>query len=119
MTDAWTVPATVVKVLDGSRLQLRLDLGWRLRLDITAHLIGVHTPPGDTDEGEEARRFLTRMLEAAGGAPDGSGTDVTFVCHVLDARGSHGQVLTTTPQGEMFDLGMMLLNDGLGVPDAT
>lgn len=113
MPDSWTVGATVLQVVDGKSLSLRLDLGWRLRLDVEAELIGVHVSP---DRQGDARRYLITLLRSAGGAYDGSGAEVTFVCHVLGSKTSHGQVLATTPQGESYDLGMLLLNEDLAVP---
>lgn len=112
MPDVWTVGATVLKVVDGQTLSLRLDLGWRIRMDTEIRLIGVHVSP---DGEQDARRHLITTLGDLVGS-DGSGSEVTFVCHVLDAKGSHGQVLITTPQGASYDLGMMLLEEGLAVP---
>lgn len=116
MPDSWTASGVVLRVQDATRIDLRLDLGWRIRYDVTVMLIGVHVPPADTDSGAAARRYVTGLLERTGGALDGSGAEVTFVCHLLDAKGSHGQVLVTTPQGEQYDIGLMLLNEDYAVP---
>jgi hypothetical protein len=113
MPDSWTVGATVLRVDSGGDLSLRLDLGWRLKLDVEARLIGVHVGP---DDESDARRYLIGMLHEVGGAQDGSGAEVTFVCHVLTSKVSLGQVLVTTPQGASYDLGMMLLQEELAAP---
>lgn len=115
MPDSWTVSAKVLKVVDAQTLSLRLDLGWRIRLDAEVRLIGLHVIP-DSDEAAAAKREVMNLLENVGGALDGSGADVTFVCHVFDGKSSHGQVLITNAQGERFDIGMSLLMAELARP---
>lgn len=116
MSDSWTVAAVVIRVVDAGELELRLDLGWRIHLDVTARLVGIWLPPVESDKGMDARRVVCGLLESTGGALDGSGAEVTFVCHELGPKGSVGQVLATTPQGRSFDLGEELMNAGHGVP---
>jgi hypothetical protein len=118
MADQYTVPAVVIRVIDGSTLELELDLGWRIRLGVTATLIGIHVPPVETDEGLAAKRTLMSLLHAAGGCTDGTGAEVMFSCYVLDAKGSHGQVSVTTPQGAVYSLGDELLAGDLAVPSS-
>lgn len=115
MPDSWTVGAKVLRVTGPTTMMLRLDLGWRIRLDTEVHLTGVHVAP-DGERDVAVKRYVMAMLNETGGALDGSGAEVTFVCHVLDGKGSHGQVLVTTAQGEQFDIGMSLLMDELARP---
>jgi endonuclease YncB( thermonuclease family) len=113
----WTVPATVVRVIDGDSLLMRLDLGWHITLESRCRLVGCSAPDLGTEDGQEARAFLAGLLNNAGGAMDGSGAQVTFLSHELDRHGCPiGQVIAVTPQGETLDLGYELIDAGHAVP---
>ena len=115
----WTVPATVIRVVDGDTLVLRLDLGWHITLESRCRLIGINAPELSTDEGTAARVWVMDKLCDVGGDGFGVGAPVTFVSHQLDKYGRPlGQVLATTPQGVSFDLGLELMNAGHAVPMA-
>lgn len=117
----WTVPATVLRVVDGDTLMLRLDLGWHISYETRCRLIAINAPELSTDEGVAARLWVIHKLSDAGVHPMGSDTPepVTFVSHQLDKYGRPlGQVLVTTPQGDSFDLGLELMNAGHAVPMA-
>lgn len=115
----WTVPATVLRVVDGDTLMLKLDLGWHISYEARCRLIGVNAPELDTDEGVAARLWVISKLSDAGVHPIGSEhpDPVTLVSHAIDKYGRPlGQVLVTTPQGSTFDLGLELLEAGHAVP---
>lgn len=117
MGDVWTVPATVIRVVDGDTLKLRLSLGWHMYLDARCRLVGCNAPEAGTDEGKAARQYAVDLLTTAGGALDGSGAEITFVSHALDKYGRPlGQVLFSSAQGDMFDLGHALMAAGHAVP---
>lgn len=113
----WRVPATVVRVVDGDTLALRLDLGWHIYLDARCRLIGCNAPEMVTDEGKAARAWVVDMLHGLGADMQGAGAEVTFISHALDKYGRPlGQVLITTPQGDTIDLGGQLIAAGHAVP---
>lgn len=115
--NVWTVPATVLRVVDGGTLVLRLDLGWHITYEARCRLIGVHAPEPGTDEGEAAKKYVADRLAGAGAWQVNAPGPVTFVSHLLDKYGRPlGQVLVTTPQGATFDLGLELMNAGHGIP---
>lgn len=111
--NVWTVPATVLRVISGDTLELRLDLGWRITLESSCRLIGVLAPETETEAGQAARQWVIEKLDLGGPAY----VIVTFISHALDRHGhALGQVLVTTPQGASFDLGLELMNAGHAVP---
>jgi micrococcal nuclease len=113
----WTVPATVLRVVDGDTLMLKLDLGWHISYEARCRLIGVNAPELDTDEGVAARLWVIDRLGRAGVYGIDVHEPVTLVSHAIDKYGRPlGQVLVTTPQGESFDLGLELLEAGHAVP---
>lgn len=79
MTRSWTVPATVLRIVDGDTITLDLDLGWRIRLTANCRIIGIDAPELSTPEGKQAR------LYAAGLLPDG--LEVIFHSRQLDKYG--------------------------------
>jgi micrococcal nuclease len=115
----WTVPATVLRVVDGDTLMLKLDLGWHISYEARCRLIGVNAPELDTDEGVAARLWVINRLNEAGvyHISNDPVQPVTLVSHALDKYGRPlGQILVSTPQGETFDLGLELLESGHAVP---
>lgn len=102
----WTVPATVVRVVDGDTLILLLNLGWHITMESRCRLIGINCPEMNTDEGKAAKIFTETVLAEHGGR-------VTFVSHSLDKYGRPlGQVLL--PGGA--SLNQMLLAMQYAVP---
>lgn len=113
----WTVPATVLRVVDGDTLMLHLDLGWHISYEARCRLIGVNAPELDTDAGVAARLWVIDRLGKARVYGIDTHEPVTLVSHALDKYGRPlGQVLVSTPQGETFDLGLELLEAGHAVP---
>lgn len=115
----WSVPATVLRVIDGDTLMLRLDLGWHITYEARCRLIGVNAPELDTEAGRAARVWVMDRLTDVGGDSFGAGATVTLVSHKLDKYGRPlGQIMGSTPQGDVFDLGLELMNAGHAVPMA-
>ena len=115
----WSVPATVIEVVNGDTLRLQLDLGWRISYEIDCKLAGLFAAPIETDEGRAARSWLIKKLIDAGAHPRSSDSPqpVTLISHGLDERGrSLGQIVVSTPQGATFELGSALLDAGLADP---
>lgn len=75
----WTVPATVVSVIDGDTAHLLLDLGWGITIARPARVAGINAPELNTPEGKAARAFAAALLPA--------GAKVTFRSHSLDKYG--------------------------------
>lgn len=116
MSGPWTVPATVIQVVDGDTLLLRLDLGWHISYEARCRLVGCNAPEIGTEEGQAAKSFVTALLNSAGGALDGSGAQVTLISHQIDKYGRPlGQVIASTPQGQTIDLGYELQAAGHAV----
>lgn len=79
MATTWTVPATVIRIVDGDTVKLDLDLGWRIHLTANARLLDHSAPEMDTDAGRTARDALAAIVPA--------GTACTFTSHGLDKYG--------------------------------
>jgi endonuclease YncB( thermonuclease family) len=75
----WTVPATVLRVVDGDTMKLVLDLGWNITLTTNCRVLGIDAPELATPEGKAARDFAVRLLPA--------GCKVTFISTKLDTYG--------------------------------
>lgn len=75
----WTVPATVLRVVDGDTVRLLLQLGWHLTFEANVRVIGVNAPELGTEEGKQAKAYAQTLLPA--------GSEVTFVSKQLDKYG--------------------------------
>lgn len=75
----WTVPAKVLRIVDGDTIRLDLDLGWDIRLTRNARIIGVNSPEMNTPEGVAAKAFASTLLPV--------GALVTFLSRQLDKYG--------------------------------
>lgn len=101
----WTVPATVVRIVDGDTLILDLDLGWDIHRPLErCRLARCNAPEMSTPEGVAARDYVVGLLPI--------GTAVTFVSKRLDNYGRPlGEV--DFAGGNLTDL---LLGSGHAVP---
>lgn len=79
MTTTWTVPATVVRVVDGDTIHLLLDLGWHITLAANCRIAGINSPETSTVAGIEAKKYAALILPP--------GLYATFVSHSLDKYG--------------------------------
>lgn len=124
----WTVPATVLRVVDGDTLEVLLDLGWRISLKSKLRLAGVNcpemekplaTPPGP---GRMAQIFTDNALYDVDGTEPGSDRPgayfpITVVSHSLDKYGRVlGSVHWTDRKKVLHDLSTDLLLAGHAVP---
>lgn len=80
----WTVPATIVRVVDADTLDALLDLGWHVTYHAKIRLAGINAPEMRSPEGQAAREYVRHLL-----APDPamSPAPVTVVSHSLDKYG--------------------------------
>lgn len=58
----YTYAATVRKVIDGDTLDLRIDVGFSIKLYDRFRLNGIDAPEMDTQEGKFAKQFLIDYL---------------------------------------------------------
>jgi len=101
----WTVPAIVVRIVDGDTLILDLDLGWGIHRPLErCRLARCNAPEMSTPEGVAARDYVVGLLPL--------GTPVTFVSKKVDNYGRPlGEVEWSG--GNLTDL---LLSSGHAVP---
>ncbi len=121
----WTVPAQIVRVVDGDTLDVVLDLGWHLSMRTKIRLPGVNTPElepkGAAGPGRAAYIFAEHLLyDAMGTSPEGefSGAyyPVVVTSHSLDKYGrTLGSVHWTDRHGVLHDLASELLSAGHAV----
>lgn len=62
MHPAFTYEATVLRVIDGDTVRVRVDLGLRISTEITVRLLGINAPELNTDAGKQSREYL-RLIE--------------------------------------------------------
>lgn len=113
MSTTWTVPARVVRVVDGDTLILDLDLGWKTwRLGERCRLAGINCPEMDTEAGVFARDFVQSRLYFP--APVGDARLlVTFASHSLD---KYGRPLGHVKLADGRILNTLILDAGHAVP---
>lgn len=126
----WTVPATVLRVVDGDTLEVLLDLGWHITLKSKLRLAGVNCPelekmpsgqPG-VGAGRQALIFTSNSLwddmgSADGASDTGAYFPITVVSHSLDKYGRIlGSVHWTDRKKVLHDLSTDLLAAGHAVP---
>jgi endonuclease YncB( thermonuclease family) len=59
----WTVPATVVSIVDGDTFHLNLDLGWRITYQARVRIAHVNAPEMSTPEGIAARTWAESVVK--------------------------------------------------------
>lgn len=112
----WTVPARVVRVVDGDTLILDLDLGWHVwRLGERVRLSGINAPEMNTVEGRLAQQFVRDVVgvNALGLREPGGLVDVTFVSRSLD---KYGRPLGVVKLADGRILNDLMLDAGHAVP---
>jgi endonuclease YncB( thermonuclease family) len=75
----WTVPATVVRIVDGDTVELNLDLGWRITMTANCRILGINAPELSTAAGQAARSYAEGLLPP--------GAEVVFQSRKLDKYG--------------------------------
>jgi micrococcal nuclease len=101
---SWTVPATVVRVIDGDTVELDLDLGWHLTLRRACRLAGINAPERATEFGPAATAFLRKLLPV--------GTKVIFLSTRLDKYGRPLGHITRGPT----DIELAMIASGHAAP---
>jgi endonuclease YncB( thermonuclease family) len=87
----WTVPATVLRVVDADTLACQLDLGWHVSYEAKVRLAGLNAPEMSTEAGGVARSWVVARLMIRVG--DDYGTrPIIVTSHSLD---KYGRVLGT------------------------
>lgn len=94
----WTVPAQVMKVIDGDTFKLCLDLGWHITLITNVRVDGIDAPELSTAEGQSVKSFVSGLCPV--------GTWVTFTSNSLD---KYGRPLGDIQLPDGQDLGETLL----------
>lgn len=79
MGNVWTVPATVLRVVDGDTVRLELDLGWHTYRVENCRVAGINAPELSTEAGKAARAHAEQLLPP--------GARVTFISQKLDKYG--------------------------------
>ena len=102
----WTVPATVVRVVDADTIRLKLDLGWGISSEQNCRIIGVNAPELSTAAGQAARDWALTIMTP--------GLPVTFTSHKLDKYGRPLGQVHYGPAGAV-DYGTTLLAAGHAV----
>lgn len=62
MTTFYTYKATVLKVVDGDTVDLKVDLGFRVSLDIRTRIRGINAPESWEAGGKEATEALRGFI---------------------------------------------------------
>lgn len=75
----WTVPASVIEVVDGDTVRLDLDLGWFVRMTARCRIGGINAPEVATPEGRAAKAYAQSLLKP--------GDEVSFISVSLDKYG--------------------------------
>lgn len=107
----WTVPATLVRIIDGDTVVCDLDLGWNISLRSSVRLLGINAPEAsDHPSGDEATAYLATLV-----AP---GDPVTVVStKLLGTTEKYGRVLASVESGTGVDLSTAMLAAGHATPD--
>jgi micrococcal nuclease len=102
----WTVPARILRVIDGDTIECDLDLGWHITYRAKVRIAGINAPEMSVPAGAEARAYLIHLL----GWRTGTEPVVTITSRSLDKYGrvladviitgtdSHGTVYTHVGQ---------------------
>lgn len=99
MATKWSVPATVVEVVDGDTIRLDLDLGWHMTYRCRCRLVGINAPEMATPEGVAAKTYAQTLLQP--------GDQVTFDSSTLDKYGRPLGEITFGPDRLHFGAEMM------------
>lgn len=104
MAAKWTVPGTVIRVIDGDTVKIDLDLGWGLHYVTNCRVAGINAPEVASAPGARAKAYAETLLPV--GAP------VTFVSHSLDKYGrALGSIVYST--GRDFAAEMLIVGHAI------
>ena len=102
--------ASVLRVVDGDTVDVRVDLGFDVRMDMRLRLLGINAPERYTERGPAATAHLLGMLAAAG-------LTVT-VRTEKDRKEKYGRYLATLLLPDGTNVNERMLADGHAVPMA-
>jgi len=86
--------ATIVNVVDGDTIDVRLDLGFRIFIDQRVRLYGVNTPERGQPGYNEAKKFVSKYV----------GTKVGIVSYKAEEKYGRWLAAVYTPDGELSDM---------------
>lgn len=112
----WTVPATVLRVVDADTLDVSLDLGWHITLHAKVRLAGVNAPELATAAGKAARDWVVSQLLRLPNGDIAEYRPVTVVSHSLDKYGRVLGDVFVGPAVTGTSLSGLLLAAGHAVP---
>lgn len=107
MKQEYKYDATVVRVVDGDTLALRVDLGFHVTTEISVRVLGINAPELKTAEGRAVRDYVKGML-----SPGSAVTIQTF----RDPGDKYGRWLAHVDVPGVGDLGDHLISKGMAVP---
>ena len=96
--------ATILKVVDGDTINVRLDLGMSVSFDTALRIAHINAPEKNTIEG------VTAMREAIALMPVGS---IVIVNTIKDRKEKYGRYLATVTLSDGTDFGDTMLIKGL------
>lgn len=113
----WEYQATVRRVVDGDTLDLQLDLGFSVHINVRARLLGIDTPETwgvkrDSEEylaGKRASEYVEQWLR---GFTEGPYLPVTVRSH-KNSTGKYGRWLLEVFNAQGESLNDRLLQEGL------
>lgn len=100
----WTVPAVVLRIVDGDTARLELDLGWHTYRVENCRVAGINAPEMNTVEGKAAKVYAEQLLPVD--------TQVVFVSKQLDKYGRPLGHITRNGA----DFGSLMVAAGHAVP---
>jgi micrococcal nuclease len=111
----YTYHATLVKVVDGDTVDLRIDLGFQVSLNVRARLYGIDTPEiwgvkkesVEYQEGMKAKQFVEEWF---------SGKETVVVETLKDKQGKYGRWIAKVLSLDSSEcLNEVLVEQGLAV----
>lgn len=110
----WTVPADVVRVIDGDTLVCNLDLGWGIwHMGARVRLARVNCPELSTEGGAPAKEYTERVLTDTVAHGKDVLPRVTIVSTRLD---NYGRTLAEVLLPDGGTLSDLLLSSGHAAP---
>lgn len=98
----WTVPATVVRIVDGDSVECVADLGWRVTIGVSCRLSGINAIEHNMPGGKEATIHLAGLIPP--------GTNVTLDSLGVDKYGGRTDARLTRADG--VDVAAQMVTDG-------
>ena len=107
MTQLYNYNATVLKVVDGDTVDLRVDLGFKISLEIRVRLMEINAPEVSTPEGVKSREWLRTLLTPG----------MSVVVSTAKLPGDpYGRWLGKIATKDIPDLSQHILKEGYAVP---